>query len=145
MQEPEAVQNRYQRSAVPGLLVRIGIVGLLFHSLGTTFFEFIVKELDMADDSESVGKYSSLQCIAEMAVDVLLTDFGIVFGMIRKKGVNSGIGIVTRILFSKGFCLTQLAVKEFRIVFKDARFNSCGIEDKCLRFCGIHFSAERSG
>ena len=85
----EVGEDGKQRFGIANFLVFGGIVlPLLNRYFGMGSFEAFVEKLNVADDTESVGKDTSLLSIAEMAVYVLAFDVAVGKGTVRHEGID---------------------------------------------------------
>ncbi len=102
----------------------------------------IIKENDVADDAESVGKDSELIDIAEMAVDVHLFCSRAGSRLGRHKGVSHGVWVNFRPVLIVGFEPSDKGIEGFGIVFVDVKLNTGGVKGKDLRQPGTYHLAD---
>ena len=113
-----------------GLIFFRGIGFLLHREFGMALLERIVKEDDITDDAESVGKDGELVGIAEMAVDVHLFRVRAGSGMGRHKSISHLVRIDVRSVLIEGLERFDEGIESLRIVFGDKKFNAGGIKGK---------------
>lgn len=100
-------------------------------------FKTIIKENDVPDDAEAIGKDSELVGITEMPVDVLLFRIGTGGSLGRHEPISHEIRVDIRFVLIISLEPPDKGIESFGVIFSNIQLNAGGIKGEHLGQGGI--------